>query len=58
MMIGEPMNIPTDTLIDLLFAFLSDGVALTATDAAKILQIEHELQRRENEQQLGSRSVN
>jgi hypothetical protein len=57
-MIGEPMNIPTDTLIDLLFAFLSDGVALTATDAAKILQIEHELQRRENEQQLGSRSVN
>jgi hypothetical protein len=57
-MIGDPMNIPTDTLIDLLFAFLSDGVALTATDAAKILQIEHELQRRENEQQLGSRSVN
>jgi hypothetical protein len=57
-MIGKPMNVPTDTLIDLLFAFLSDGVALTGTDAAKIQQIEHELQRRENEQRSGFRLVN
>ncbi len=57
-MLEEPMNVPTDTLIHLLFAILSDDVALAATDAAKIEQIRLELQRRENEQHLGFRSVN
>jgi hypothetical protein len=56
-MLAEPMNVPTDTLIHLLFAIISDN-ALTATDAASIEQIQHELQRRENEQELGFRSVN
>jgi hypothetical protein len=57
-MLGELMNVPTDTLIDLLFAILADDVSLTASDAANIEQIQHELQRRGDEQHWGSRTVN
>ena len=49
-MLGEPMNVPTETLVDLLSAILADDVGLTASDAANIEQIQHELQRRGNEQ--------
>ena len=51
------MNVPTDTLIDLLFAILSDEVALTARDATNIEQIQHELQNRGNEQHWGFRTA-
>jgi hypothetical protein len=57
-MLGELMNVPTDTLIDLLFAILADDVSLTASDAANIEQIQHELQRRGDEPHWGSRTVN
>ena len=44
------MNIPTDTLIDMLFIVLAGELALTASDAAEIEQIQRELQRRGREQ--------
>jgi hypothetical protein len=49
-MLGELMNIPTDTLIDMLYTILADDFAITATDAAEIEQIQRELQRRGEEQ--------
>jgi hypothetical protein len=49
-MLGELMNIPTDTLIDMLYTILAGGSAITATDAAEIEQIQRELQRRSGEQ--------
>jgi len=49
-MLGELMNIPTDTLIDMLLIILAAESALTASDAAEIEQIQRELQRRGNEQ--------
>ena len=57
-MLGEVVNVPTDTLIDLLFAFLGSDVAITAGDAANIEQIQHELQRRGNGQHWDVRTVN
>ena len=32
-MLGELMNIPTDTLIDMLYIILAGDFAITATDA-------------------------
>jgi len=46
-MLGELVNIPTDTLIDMLFVILDGGVLLTAGDVAEIEQIQRELQKRE-----------
>jgi hypothetical protein len=45
-MLGELINIPTETLIDMLFVILADEVALTANDATEIEQIQRELHRR------------
>jgi hypothetical protein len=45
-MLGELTNIPTDTLIDMLYIVLAADVAITASDAAEIEQIQGELQRR------------
>jgi hypothetical protein len=45
-MLRELMNIPTDTLLDMLFLILSSGIVLTANDVAEIEQIQRELQRR------------
>ena len=45
-MLGELMNIPTDTLIDMLYIILAGEVAITASDAAEIEKIQRELQRR------------
>ena len=45
-MLGELTNIPTDTLIDMLYIILAGEVALTARDAVEIEQIQRELQRR------------
>lgn len=40
------MNIPTDTLIDMLYIIFADDFAMTANDATEIEQIQRELQRR------------
>jgi hypothetical protein len=45
-MLGELVNISTDTLIDMLYIILAGEVAITASDAAEIEQIQRELQRR------------
>ena len=49
-MLGELINIPTDTLIDMLYIILAAEVALSASDASEIEQIQRELQRRGSEQ--------
>jgi hypothetical protein len=45
-MLGELTNIPTDTLIDMLYVILAGEVTISAGDAAEIEQIHRELQRR------------
>ena len=45
-MLGQLTNIPTDTLIDMLYVILAGEVAITAGDATEIEQIHRELQRR------------
>lgn len=45
-MLGELMNIPTDTLLDMLYIILAGEVVISASDAAEIEQIQRELQRR------------
>jgi hypothetical protein len=49
-MLGELTNIPTDTLIDMLYMILAGEVAITASDAMEIEQIQRELQRRDGAQ--------
>ena len=49
-MLGVLTNIPTDTLIDMLYMILAGEVAITASDAAEIDQIQRELQRRDGAQ--------
>ena len=49
-MLGELMNIPTDTLIDMLYIILAGEIAISARDATEIEQIHRELQRRGEEQ--------
>jgi hypothetical protein len=57
-MLGELANIPTGTLIDMLFVILADEVTLTRSDVAEIEQIQRELQRRGEEQQWNFGTVN
>ena len=57
-MLGELTNIPTDTLIDMLYIILGDDFAITANDAAEIEQIQCELQRRGAEQRWSLQAVN
>lgn len=57
-MLGQLMNIPTDTLIDMLYVILADDFTITATDADEIEQIQRELQRRGNEQCWSFQAVN
>ena len=45
-MLGELTNIPTDTLIDMLYIILAGEVAINASGAVEIEQIQRELQRR------------
>ena len=45
-MLGELMNIPSDTLLDMLYLILAGEVAISASDAVEIEQIQRELQRR------------
>ena len=57
-LLGELMNIPTDTLIDMLYFILADGFSITASNAAEIDQIQRELQRRGGELRCSFQSVN
>ena len=57
-MLGELMNIPTDTLIDMLYIILAGDFAMTANDAAEIEQIQRELQLRGREQCWSFQAVN
>ena len=57
-MLAEPIDVPTGTLIDMLFAILADEVALTTRDAANLAQIQRELHRSGNEQNWDFRMVN
>ena len=57
-MLGELMNIPTDTLLDMLYMILAGEVVISAIDAAEIEQIQRELQRRGDEQCWHFQTVN
>ncbi len=57
-MLGQLMNIPTDTLIDMLYLILAGDFAITANDAAEIEQIQRELLRREDEHCWSFQAVN
>ena len=52
------MNIPTDTLIDMLYMILAGEVAINASAAVEIEQIQRELQRRGREQCWSLQAVN
>lgn len=56
LVLGELLNIPTDTLLDMLFVIVTGEVALTARDVAEIEQIQRELQRRGEEQYWSRRT--
>ena len=43
---GELMNIPTDSLVDMLFVILTGAPLVTPNDGTEIEQIQRELHRR------------
>ena len=45
-MFTEPVTVPTDTLLDIIFVMLADVASLTSGDISKLEQIQRELQRR------------
>lgn len=45
-MLGQLVNLPTDTLMDMVFVILAGDEVLTAADVAELEQIQRELQRR------------
>jgi len=57
-MLGELMNIPTDSLIDMLYIILAGEITISFSDAAEIEQIQRELQRRGDEQCWSLQTVN
>ena len=57
-MLGELINIPTDTLIDMLFVILAGEVMITAKDVAEIVEIQCEMQRRDEGSHWNWRAVN
>ena len=57
-MLGELTNIPTDTLVDMLYIILAGEVAISGSTAAEIEQIQRELQSRGGDQCWAFRTVN
>ena len=55
---GELTDIPTDALIDMLYIILAGEIAITASDAKEIEQIQRELQRRGHDQCWTFQTVN
>jgi len=45
-MLGELGNIPTETLIDMIYVILAGELAVTTSDVVELEQIQRELQRR------------
>jgi hypothetical protein len=45
-MLGELRNLPTNTLLDMVFVILAEGHTLTSTDVDELERIQIELQRR------------
>ncbi|HZU45490.1 MAG TPA: hypothetical protein VE994_22615 [Terriglobales bacterium] len=45
-MLGQLVNLPTDTLMDMVFVILAGDEVLTAADVEELEQIQRELQRR------------
>jgi len=44
--LGQLVNLPTDTLMDMVFVILAGDEVLTAADVEELEQIQRELQRR------------
>jgi hypothetical protein len=57
-MLGELTNIPTNTLIDMLYIILAGEASITANDAAEVEQIQRELQRRGGAQTWSFGAIN
>jgi hypothetical protein len=57
-MLGELINIPTDTLFDMLYVILGGGAVLTARDVTELEQIQRELQRRTDGSRAPYRYIN
>jgi len=57
-MLGELTNIPTDTLIDMLYIILAGEVAISGSTAVEIEQIQRELQSRGDDQCSAFQTVN
>ena len=57
-MLGQLANIPTDTLMDMVFVILAGDAVLTAADVAELAQIQRELQKRAEGQLSIDRSIN
>jgi hypothetical protein len=57
-MLGELTNIPTETLIDMLYMIVTGEVGITASDAMEIEQIQCELQRRGGAQNWNFGTIN
>ena len=55
---GQLTNIPTHTLIDMLYIILAAEVGITARDAAEIEEIQRELQRRGGAQNWSIGAIN
>jgi len=55
---GQLANIPTDSLIDMLFVILVDELTGTAFEGAGIAQIQRELKRRGEDQNWSFCTVN
>jgi hypothetical protein len=55
---GELINIPTDSLIDMLLAILTCELPFTTTDGTEIEQIQRELQRRGEDRHWSFCTVN
>ena len=56
--LGELTDVPTDTLIDMLFVILAGEVTLTSKDAAEVVEIQCELNRRDERSSWNWRVVN
>jgi len=48
-MLGVLTNIPTDTLIDMLYIIIAGEITMSSREAMEIEQIQRELQRRDGE---------
>ncbi len=55
---GQLVNIPTDSLIEMVFTIITCKIAATATEGTEIHQIQCELQRRGEDQDWSFCTVN